>query len=146
MNDTDTTLAAKMAAGLEALARMLRDNPHLAPVFEYSLGQISEPITHEDDPKALMGTIARAAARAGAKVNKDYSDPWMHLRLNFGPIQLTAFAGREQVCERVVTGVETVTKTVKDPAALAAVPEVEVTEEVEIVEWVCSPLLEAVSA
>ncbi len=44
------------------------------------------------------------------------------------------------MCKKVVT-TETVTRTVPDPAVLATVPMVEVTQDVENVEWVCEPLL-----
>ena len=50
---------------------------------------------------------------------------------------------RDAVCERIVTGKETVTTHVPDPEAV--VPMVEVTEEVETVEWKCSPLLDDVA-
>lgn len=46
---------------------------------------------------------------------------------------------REKACDRVVTGKETVTHKVLDPDALAHVPMVEVTEEVDVVEWRCIP-------
>jgi hypothetical protein len=48
---------------------------------------------------------------------------------------------RDQVCTRVVTGTREVTKTVKDPDALAQVSEVEITETVEDIRWDCGPLL-----
>jgi hypothetical protein len=47
---------------------------------------------------------------------------------------------RDAVCERVVTGTREVTREVRDPDALAAVPTTTVTETVEDVEWVCAPL------
>jgi hypothetical protein len=56
-------------------------------------------------------------------------------------LNLRVYAPRGEVCERIVTGVETVTETVPDPEALAAVPTVEVTREVEQIEWRCHPLL-----
>jgi hypothetical protein len=48
---------------------------------------------------------------------------------------------RDEVCRKVVTGTRTVTRTVPDPEALAKVPMVEVTEDVEDFEWVCEPVL-----
>lgn len=48
---------------------------------------------------------------------------------------------RAEVCQRIVTGTREVTKDVLDPDALATVPTVTVTETVEDVEWVCTPLL-----
>lgn len=56
-----------------------------------------------------------------------------------GPLRLEVVVKREAVCERVVTGTETVTIP-----AVAANPER--TEEREVVEWRCEPVLaEAVS-
>jgi hypothetical protein len=63
----------------------------------------------------------------------------LHGALHGLSLELCAY--RDAVCERVVTGTETVTETVKDPEALAAVPEIEVTCEVETVEWRCGSLL-----
>ena len=42
-----------------------------------------------------------------------------------------------------MTGVETVTEEVPDPDALAAVPTIIQTREVETVEWKCEPLMAA---
>ncbi len=54
-------------------------------------------------------------------------------------MNLSAF--RDDVCERIVTGTHQVTETGKDPEALAAVPEIEVTKTVEDVEWRCGSIL-----
>jgi hypothetical protein len=48
---------------------------------------------------------------------------------------------REVACRRVVTGRRTVTEEIPDPEALAAVPLVAVTREVDVVEWDCLPAL-----
>lgn len=84
-----------------------------------------------------------AAARViPGRLDKAVRDDVYQLSTRFGgdrglKISLTAY--RDAVCERVVTGTETVTKTVPDPSV--KVPLVEVTETVETVEWVCRPLL-----
>lgn len=54
-------------------------------------------------------------------------------------VSLKVVVYRDAVCERIVTGTERVTETIPDPAV--QVPLVEVTREVETVEWRCSPLL-----
>lgn len=59
-----------------------------------------------------------------------------------GIVQLEVVVNRESVCRRVVTGTETVTETVPDPDA----PLVEVTKEVDTVEWQCEPLLAEVAS
>lgn len=59
-----------------------------------------------------------------------------------GIVKLEVVVTRESVCRRVVTGTETVTEKVPDPDA----PLVEVTREVETVEWECEPLLAEVAS
>lgn len=66
---------------------------------------------------------------------------YFHLEGQIGGINVTLSASREAVCRRVVTGTHEVTETVKDPEALAKVPEVTVTRVVEDVTWDCGPLL-----
>jgi hypothetical protein len=139
---SDNKLAAEQAAGLRAIADMIEANPHLAQNFASTLNRSGLNVhVCSDDRAAEMGQIARIALRHGAKVDKDIDDTWHNLVMMFGTVKATVLAYRNEVCERVVTGTQTVTKTVKDPVALAAVPEVEVTEDVETVEWVCKPLL-----
>ena len=82
--------------------------------------------------KEQLATIAKALP---GKVEKDYSvDSVLRLLGRFDGLHVVAYAGRDRVCERVVTGIETVTVP-----AVEAKPET--TEEREIVEWRCAPLL-----
>jgi hypothetical protein len=143
MSDDNEKRAAEQAAGLRALADMIEANPRLEEVFRYAFNQIDVFVGKASDPKTEMADLIRVGMSHGAKVDKRGSDVWMTAILRFGPVELHVNGHREEVCERIVTGVETVTKTVKDPEALAAVPEIEVTEEVEKVEWRCSPLMAA---
>ena len=90
-------------------------------------------------------TMARAARclMAGAEVgtitkvtHEDQADPafgWVRVRREFGTAFVEAWTPRETVCERVVTGVETV--EVPDPDAP------KVTVERETVEWRCGSVL-----
>jgi hypothetical protein len=133
----------EMAAGLHRLAELVAANPDLASLFRYTLAHISVPLIASEDPKTALAAIVRAGLRTGATVSKLPSDQFAGADVLWGPVGIHVYADRELVCERVVTGTETVTRTVPEPAALAAVPTVEVTEEVERVEWVCRPLLEA---
>ncbi|OLE27951.1 MAG: hypothetical protein AUG44_08665 [Actinobacteria bacterium 13_1_20CM_3_71_11] len=137
---TEKELHIQQAEGLEKLAAMIRENPDLADELTYTLENLLVPLIG-DEQKPMMAKFARAAARGRIKHEKDASNSFFELKLWFGPVKLQVSADREQVCERVVVGTETVTKKVKDPDALAAVPEVEVTETVEQVEWRCVPLL-----
>lgn len=131
--------ADAMAAGLRQLADMLQANPALAAEFAYSLSEIGEPSIGRD----ALAAFARAALRAGAKVEKYFRGEYAGVIARFGPVEVTAFDKREEVCERVVVGTREVTEQVPDPLALLAVPLVEVTRTVEDVEWRCRPLLDA---
>lgn len=137
-------LADEYAAGFRALADLFQANPALAEHARYAqFDKIMVSANSEEQPAAVLAEFVRAAKARGFKIAKDGSDKWFHVGLTSGRVGLDVFAAREEVCERVVTGTETVTKTVKDPAILATVPDVEVTEEVEIVKWECKPLLAA---
>lgn len=139
-------LADEFAAGFRALADLLEVNPQLAEDMRYGAGDLfampefNGAVTNQ---RERLAEWMRAAKSHGAKVTKDASTDNFKAVLTFGAVRVKVLANREAVCERVVTGTETVTKTVKDPALLAEVPEVEVTETVEIVEWQCKPLLAA---
>ena len=145
----DAQLATDLASGLRLLAIMIEENPEIAANFSHSL-QWSGISVHlnSSDRIAEMTNLGRIARRHGATTTKDVTESMHNLVCDFGGVKTKVLAYREEVCERVVVGTETVTKTVKDPEILATVPEVEVTEEVEIVEWQCKPLLaaEAVTA
>ncbi|MFI6304332.1 hypothetical protein ACIBCH_20875 [Amycolatopsis thailandensis] len=137
------SLHVRQAEGLRALADMIEANPELAEHLSQALqGMAAYVFTAEP-----IAAFVRAAGRHGAKIVKDYpDDPERHFSAyaHFGDeVAIRLHTTREQVCERVVTGTETVTETVPDPEKLAEVPTVEVTKTVETVEWVCRPLLAA---
>lgn len=140
----DAQLATGMASGLRLLATMIEENPQLAKNFRYTLKTSGISLHPRGlDQAAEQAEIARIARRYGATTTKDISETLHNLVCDFGDIKVQALALREEVCERVVVDTKTITKTVKDPALLAEVPDVEVTETVEIVEWQCKPLLAA---
>lgn len=132
---TAQELAAGRAAGLRKLADMVEAHPELNAVY---LDDIN--VVHATT-KDQMAAFIRAGLEFGAKVEKTAYGSTMNVDLHFGAVTVAALGHRAEVCERVVVGTETVTKKVKDPDALAAVPEIEVTEEVEIVRWDCHPIL-----
>jgi hypothetical protein len=78
--------------------------------------------------------FVKYAKNIGGKLTKvhDYSSV-MTLRRHFGKLQYDINVGREEVCERVVTGTRIV-------PAKEAVPE----HEEEITEWKCTPILSEV--
>lgn len=132
---TEKTLAQQQAEGLRALADMIEHSPHIRVAYLDSFN-----VWCPDDAET-MAEIARIGLRHGAKIEKEISGEMYNLAVAFGPVKALALAFRHQVCERVVVGTETVTKTVPDPEKLAEVPLVDVTEDVETVEWQCRPLL-----
>lgn len=142
MTTTEKSLQQQRAEQLRAVADFVEALPdELAEHLRYTSNTVNIPVSHLDDPVAVMVAFARAGLAHGVKIRKNFSDRHGIVSLDFGVMHLDVYAARDQVCERVVTGTETVTKQVPDPAA----PLVEVTEEVEQVEWVCRPLLAAES-
>lgn len=139
----DAQLATDLAAGLRLLATMIEENPEIADSFESTFRHGIAAHPRGTDAGASMAQIGRIARAYGATTTKDITESMHNLVCDFGRIKVKVLAMREEVCERVVVGTETVTKTVKDPEKLAEVPEVEVTETVEVVEWQCKPLLAA---
>jgi hypothetical protein len=134
---------AEYIAGLRQLADLLEQNPDALPLpYEGRSGAITFHFLSGEDPKAEMAAAARAIP---TRLDKSGGDSYFDLTgsLHGLKIELTAF--RDAVCERVVTGTETVTEQVRDPEAaeqaLASVPLVEVTRTIEHVEWRCTPLL-----
>ena len=92
----------------------------------------------EAEQKALAAEIVRL--HRGPWVKQERGESFAFENTNIPGVKLKVVVAREAVCERVVTGTETITVP-----AMEAVPER--TEIREIVEWRCEPLLaEAVDA
>lgn len=139
----DTPLHIQQAEHLRAqagdllrLATLIEDTQEINASYVKPGKPLQVNVWHAPSP-GEMAAIARAALAHGAKVDKDASGDIYTLTVSWGALAAQAIAYREAVCERVVTGTETVTRTVPDPTA----PLVKVTETVEHVEWVCRPLL-----
>lgn len=138
----DLKLAGDLVEGLRALADLFEANPELSEYFRYSdaFRKVMLPVSHHDDPRAAMAEWARAGKASGYPVAKGYDGQWGSVTVTLSDaVKIWAYAKREQVCTRVVTGTETVTVQVPDPSV--EVPMVEVEETREIVEWQCLPLL-----
>lgn len=137
-------LAAEMAAGLRGIADMLVATPALARMFENPLkwaGIWLHP-ARDDSARGDLARFVRAALAVGAVITKEVSDDRFNVTATLpSGVKLMTLSHRDEVCERVVTGVETVTRTVPDPTV--EIPMVEVTEQVETVRWECKPLLAA---
>ncbi|WP_027946568.1 hypothetical protein [Amycolatopsis taiwanensis] len=143
MTTTETPLHIRQAEGLERMAAMLREHPELAERFRYL--SFSQHCFGEDaEALGLFARVAAAYADNGT-VEKRYSDKFAVVEARFGAVSIHLQTDREQVCERVQVGTETVTRKERDPEAvekaLAEIPETEVTEEVPVYEWQCKPLL-----
>lgn len=128
-----------LAAGLRGLAAMVEQQPHVADEhnLQWQFEKINVPVFTKNEVVAF----ARAGKASGAKVTKHQGDKYAGVDVTFGAVSLHVYVDRAVICERIVTGTTEVTKEVPDPAALAAVPKVTVTNTVETVEWRCVPLL-----
>ena len=132
--------------GLRALADALEQNPGDLPLpYEGNVSDITFHFLSAADPRAEMAAAARALPCNWRKNVSDYTarggEAYFDLKGELHGVKVELTAYRADVCERVVTGTREVTEKVKDPEALAAVPEVEVTRTVEDVEWVCHPVM-----
>ena len=139
---TDERREANLAAanGLRALADFIDANPDLHTPWTAWPLDICNPLVLTLDKKAALRAWARASA--SLRPAKQYDEEHAYLTVDFGGgVKVKTYAQRDEVCERIITGTREVTKTVKDPDALAAVPEVEVTVTEETVEWICHSLL-----
>lgn len=143
MNDN----RAAYIQGLRQLADVLERNPGIRLPLSADMPSHTTFLFHDRPDSPAVQALADAARAFPCSFTKSTSGEggkWFDLlgRLG-GPgglgVQLSAY--REAVCTRVVTGTREVTKKVKDPDLLERVPEVEVTETVEDVEWRCHPLL-----
>lgn len=130
---------AAYTEGLRRLADLIDANPDLPlPYSGSSSPMLFMFLDHGEDNKAAMAAAARVI---GGKWDKIGDDTYFDLSGSIAGVKVKLCAFRDEVCVKVVTGTREVTKMVKDPAALASVPEIEVIETVEDVEWRCAPLL-----
>lgn len=126
-------------AGLRQLADLLEDNTDLPLPYH---GTMSELAIFADSKEQLVA-VARALPGKVGKTFDDRSDTYgFELHGSIGGLRVIVYGDRNEVCQRVVTGTREVTKTVPAPDA----PMVEITETVEDVEWICSPLLAEATA
>lgn len=113
---------------LRALADWLEANPGAAPPDLYTIY----------DYKGDRDKLVAAARALGGRWTKKAGDYYFEMEREVIPgLVYRLYSGREQVCERIVTGTETV--EVPDPEALKQVPKI--TQEREIVEWRCPDAL-----
>ena len=113
-------------AGMREYADLLEANPNLLPFGG------SEYFCHHCRSAEEIAALRR---EIGGRWDKDTdgSDEFFRLTRRVGPHRLAIFIERENVCERVVIGTETV--EIPDPDLVADVPLV--TVEQDVVRWVC---------
>ena len=126
--------------GLRALADTLEQHDEL-PLPARDGGRITWSFLGDSDAREQMAVAARAIPCNWRKDMWGQEKHYFDLNGELHGLPITLGAYRDDVCERIVTGTHEETKTVKDPEALAAVPEVRVTETVEDIEWRCGSLL-----
>lgn len=126
------------AANLRAAAVLLDQHPDIPQPYivtsHSGAVRLSWYLSDESDGKALAARVVRSIDGAWGRGEADYSGPlatWNQVREG---LNLHVSVARDQVCERVVTG----TKVVTIPAVEAQPAR---TEEREVVEWRCMPLL-----
>lgn len=154
IRDDQINDAAKRAAyidGLRKLADLLDSTPSLplpnTDGVNWYLFQNdwvdNEAAATEDGLASQKSEAARIVRLLPGAQEKQDTSGLFRFKGYIGGLTTEVIVNRPAVCERVVTGVETVTRHVPDPAV--EVPLVEVTEEVETFEWRCEPLLAAKS-
>ncbi|MCU1592461.1 MAG: hypothetical protein JWP11_3717 [Frankiales bacterium] len=123
-------------AGLRALADALEADTALPLPDEGTSSELSVFVQTKTE------AVAYARLLPG-KVDKKVTDGHYGFELHgsLHGLRVLIYAPRAEVCERVVTGTREVTRVIRDPEALAAVPTTTVVETVEDVEWRCTPLL-----
>jgi len=125
-------------AGLRAFADLLESTPDLTlPTHGGAKPYTALQWLLFDDPDDSRDQAAAVVRAAGGHWDKEISGEYARYHRAIEGLHLEVAVRREAVCERIVTGTETVTRLVPAPDA----PMVEVTETVETVEWVCQPLL-----
>lgn len=136
----EASRVAQVAAGLRDLAAWVEANEGLVADLYPGVDLL---LCASGTGRDRIAAIARSGlATAGVRVTKTYSEKYAGAQIHFGRyVKVDVYAGRDEVCERVVVGTREVTEEVPDPEALAAVPTVSVTKTVEDVEWKCLPLL-----
>lgn len=136
-------LRATYIAGLRAVADLLESTPQLplpsVAEFDWSAGAEVIYGRAQDEREGMArlarlipGTLAKNDPAAG-----HYDERYFELAGNVGGMPVRVWATRETVCERVVVGTKPVTRLVPPPGTRL----VEVTEDVEVVEWQCRSLL-----
>jgi hypothetical protein len=142
-DEAEQAQRAEFVKGLRALADVLEGHAEVPLPFTGTASALCISFLCRDDARSAMAAAARAFPCSWDKRVWGDETAYFDMVGSLHGLQVKLNAFRDAVCERVVTGTHEVTEVVKDPEALAAVPEVEVTRVVEDVEWICSPIMSA---
>lgn len=133
---TEDTARTACIDGLRALADALEADATLPlPYHGHSVA-----MSFFTDDKAELVALARLMTGRAEKKVDDSGSYGFKLEGQVYGLKLLAYAHRDEVCERVVTGTREVTRTEQITEVTGTR---EVTETVEDVEWICRPLLAA---
>lgn len=150
--DREATLRANRIAGLRALATLLEENPSLelpTGITTFNVSLVSYSTATPEKEAAIKDSLAAAAktlAKAGLKVEKEYTDSFLTVSAELAPdVTYEVYADREVVCTKKVVGTKTVLKPIMSEPMHQYQTGTEEVEE-EIVEWECEPLLGTVKA
>lgn len=127
MAESQEVTIESLVAGLRACADWMEANPALPLPYDPKLQIMSV------DTKAEVAALARQMGRCEKTANESMFKvvKW------FGPFRVEGVVYREQICERIVVG----TQTVVVPEVKAQPARVEVRE---VVEWKCGSLMSSV--
>lgn len=128
-------------AGLRMLADLLDAHPDLGLPFNGTSMPLTVLVTGKENQKGKLAAWAKALPGKKSKKSAGVDGDLFKVVASLRGLKVMVLADRDEVCERITTGVRKVTKEVPDPQALAKVPTVTVTEEVETYEWICKPIL-----
>lgn len=128
------------AAILADLAVILREHPAI-PLPSFYSDEIRF-LVFGAAAREIIATIRRAIGGTWDKQPRETeSGAYLDYATEWHGWLIKVVTGRESVCRKVVKGTRQVTRKIPDPEALAAVPEIEITETEQDIEWVCEPLL-----
>ncbi|MGY4103463.1 hypothetical protein ACW2Q0_28450 [Nocardia sp. R16R-3T] len=151
---TGSPAAADVAADLRALADLVENDGDgfVAAMIPGAIASTVWPahcVSYDrtsDRRDYMAEAIRRFKSVAVGSISKNYRDGgegYFDALVPMRALTIRLTELRAEVCERVVTGVETITEEVPDPEYIAAAPKILQTREVETYEWKCAPILAA---
>lgn len=125
-----------LAADLRSLADIMEAHPEHAEIWKGMVSRLADFTFTRDEfiawVRDMTSQLTRDKWGVQRGVTKQYFNDYAMATGYVGSIEITVHTQRSLVCEKVIKGYET--RMVPDPNAL-------VEKQVEIVEWVCNPLL-----